>query len=148
MLFRSMRAMNETLTQRLQTMGINPYPKSTGFNSDPDAVSQVGAIRQFVMNDILDGQKQAGKKFTEAEIEKRIDTLFTKSVTFQNRLDLGVASIPRAPTTLNMMSMTPDQIPDDVKPKLVADFKANGVPNPTPGQLLGAYWHFKTAGNR
>jgi len=144
----NLRAMNETLTQRLQTMGINPFPKSTGFNSDPDGVTQVGAIRQFVMNDILDGQKQAGKKFTEAEIEKRIDTLFTKSVTFQNRLDLGVASIPRAPTTLNMMSMTPDQIPDDVKPKLVADFKANGVPNPTPGQLLGAYWHFKTAGNR
>jgi soluble lytic murein transglycosylase len=144
----NMRAMNETLTQRLQTMGINPYPKSTGFNSDPDAVSQVGAIRQFVMTDILDGQKQAGKKFTEAEIEKRIDTLFTKSVTFGNVLDLGIAKIQRAPTTQNMMSMTPDQIPDDVLPKLKADFKSNGVPNPTPGQLLGAYWHFKTASNR
>lgn len=141
----NLRAVNETLSQRLQSMGINPYPKSVGFNSDPDAVSQVGSIRQFVNQSILDAQQQAGKKFTEVDIEKHIDGLFTKSVTFQNHLDLGFMSIPRDPTTVNMMSMTPDQIPDDVKPKLIADFKSNGVPNPSPGQLLGAYWHFKTA---
>lgn len=141
----NLRAVNETLSQRLQSMGMNPYPKSTGFNSDPDAVSQVGAIRQFVNQSILDAQHQAGKKFTESEIEQHIDTLFTKSVTFQNHLDLGFTSIQRAPTTYNMMTMTPDQIPDDVLPKLKADFKANGVSSPTPGQLLGAYWHFKTA---
>lgn len=144
----NLRAVNETLSQRLQSMGINPYPKMTGFNSDPDAVSQVGSIRQFVNQSILDAQHQAGKKFTEADIEQHIDTLFTKSVTFQNHWDLGFASIQRAPTTLNMMSMTPNDIPDDVLPKLKADFKSNGVPNPTPGQLLGAYWHFKTASNR
>jgi soluble lytic murein transglycosylase len=144
----NLRAVNETLSQRLQTMGINPYPKSTGFNSDPDAVSQVGGIRQFVNQSILDAQHQAGKKFTEADIEQHIDSLFTKSVTFQNHLDLGFMSIKRDPTTLNMMSMTPGDIPDDVLPKLKADFKANGVSNPTPGQLLGAYWHFKTASNR
>lgn len=144
----NMRAVNETLSQRLQSMGINPYPKMTGFNSDPDAVSQVGSIRQFVNQSILDAQHQASKKFTEADIESHIDTLFTKSVTFGHVLDLGVTKIQRAPTTVNMMSMTPDQIPDDVLPKLKADFKSNGVPNPTPGQLLGAYWHFKTASNR
>lgn len=141
----NLRAVNETLSQRLQTMGINPFPKAVGFNSDPDAVSQVGAIRQFVNQSILDAQQQAGKKFTEGDIESHIDGLFAKSVTFQNQLNLGFTSINRAPTTLNMMSMTPDQIPDDVKPKLVADFKTQGVTNPSPGQLLGAYWHFKTA---
>lgn len=144
----NLRAVNETLSQRLQSMGTNPYPKMTGFNSDPDAVSQVGAIRQFVNESILDAQHQAGKKFTEADIEKHIDTLFTKSVTFGNVLDLGVAKISRDPTTMNMMSMTSDDIPDDVLPKLKADFKANGVTKPTPGQLLGAYWHFKTAQSR
>lgn len=144
----NLRAVNETLSQRLQTMGINPYPKAVGFNSDPDGVSQVGAIRQFVNQSILDAQQQAGKKFTEGDIENHIDTLFTKSVTFQNQLNLGVMSFNKAPTTFNMMSMTPNDIPDDVKPKLVADFKAQGVANPTPGQLLGAYWHFKTASNR
>ncbi|PQV51869.1 hypothetical protein [Paraburkholderia sp. BL21I4N1] len=144
----NLRAVNETLSQRLQSMGMNPYPKSTGFNADPDAVSQVGSIRQFVNQSILDAQQQAGKKFTEVDIEKHIDGLFTKSVTFQNHLDLGFMSIPRPDTTVNMMSMTPDQIPDDVRPKLVADFKSNGVPNPSPGQLLGAYWHFKTAQSR
>ncbi|SEB24804.1 transglycosylase SLT domain-containing protein [Paraburkholderia sartisoli] len=140
----NLRAVNETLSQRLQSMGVNPYPKMTGFNSDPEAVSQVGSIRQFVNESILEAQQQAGKKFTEADIEKHIDTLFTKSVTFQNRLDLGFTSIQRAPTTVNLMAITPDQIPDDVLPKLKADFKANGVPSPSPGQLLGAYWHFKT----
>lgn len=144
----NLRAVNETLSQRLQSMGINPFPKMTGFNSDPDAVSQVGAIRQFVNQSLLDAQHQAGKKFTEIDIEQHIDSLFTKSVTFQNHLDMGFMSIPRAPTTMNMLSMTPDQIPDDVLPKLKADFKSNGVPNPTPGQLLGAYWHFKTAQSR
>lgn len=144
----NLRAVNETLSQRLQTMGINPYPKSTGFNSDPDAVSQVGAIRQFVNESILEAQQQAGKKFTEADIENHIDSLFTKSVTFQNKINLGFMTINRAPTTQNLMSMTADDIPDDVLPKLKADFKSNGVPNPTPGQLLGAYWHFKTASNR
>jgi soluble lytic murein transglycosylase len=141
----NLRAMNETLTQRLQTMGINPYPKSVGFNSDPDGVSQVGAIRQYVTQSILDAQKEAGKKFTESDIENHIDGLFAKSVTFQNKLDFGAFSMNRPDTTFNMMSMTPNQIPDDVLPKLKADFKANGVPSPTPGQLLGAYWHFKTS---
>jgi soluble lytic murein transglycosylase len=144
----NLRAVNETLSQRLQTMGINPYPKSAGFNSDPDAVSQVGAIRQFVNQSILDAQQQAGKKFTEADIEQHIDGLFAKSVTFQNHINLGFMTIDRAPSTLNMMSMGPSDIPDDVLPKLKADFKSNGVPNPTPGQLLGAYWHFKTASAR
>jgi soluble lytic murein transglycosylase len=140
----NLRAMNETLTQRLQTMGINPYPKSVGFNSDPEAVSQVGAIRQFVTQSLLDAQKEAGKKFTEVDIENHIDGLFAKSVTFRNKLDFGVFSVNRPDTTQNMMSMTPDQIPDDVRAKLTADFKANGVAKPSPGQLLGAYWHFKT----
>ena len=144
----NLRAVNETLSQRLQTMGINPFPKAVGFNADPEGVSRVGAIRQFVNQSLLDAQQQAGKKFTEADIESHIDSLFAKSVTFQNRLDLGFMSISRAPTTLNMMLMTPDEIPDDVLPKLKADFKNNGVPNPSPGQLLGAYWHFKTAQSR
>lgn len=141
----NLRAMNETLTQRLQSMGINPYPKATGFGADPDTMARVGAIRQFVTQDLLDAQKEAGKKFTEADIANHIDSLFTKSVTFGHTLNLGPWAIQRPNTTTNMMSMTPGDIPDDVRSTLISDFRAHGVANPTPGQMLGAYWTMKTA---
>lgn len=138
------RAMNETLTQRLQSMGINPYPKATGYGADPETMARVGAIRQFVMSDLLDAQKQAGKKFTEADIADHIDSLFTKSVSFGHTLNIGPWAIQRPNTTVNMMSMTPADIPDDVRSTLISDFRAHGVANPTPGQMLGAYWSMKT----
>lgn len=141
----NLRAMNESLTQRLQTVGIDPYPKSRGYGSDPDAVAHVGEIRQFVMNSLLDAQKQVGKKFTEADIENHIDGLFAKSVTFGHTLNIGPWAIQQAPTTVNLMSMAPSDIPDDVMPKLKSDFAAQGVKSPTSGQLLGAYWQMKTA---
>jgi soluble lytic murein transglycosylase len=141
----NLRAMNETLTQRLQSMGINPYPKATGFGADPETMARVGAIRQFVTQDLLDAQKEAGKKFTEADIADHIDQLFTKSVTFGHTLNIGPWAIQRPDTTMNMMSMRPADIPDDVRATLTADFRAHGVANPTPGQMLGAYWQMKTA---
>lgn len=141
----NLRAMNETLTQRLQSMGINPYPRATGFGADPETMARVGAIRQFVTSDLLDAQKQAGKKFTEADIADHIDQLFTKSVTFGHTLNIGPWAIQRPNTTMNMMSMTPADIPDDVRATLVSDFRAHGVANPTPGQMLGAYWSMKSA---
>jgi soluble lytic murein transglycosylase len=148
----NLHAVNETLSQRLQSMGFNPYVKAKGpfwdGNVNADEVSKVGAIRQFVNQSILDAQQQAGKKFTEAEIESHIDALFTKSVTFRRQLDLGFASFDRGSITENMMSMSADDIPSDVYRKLAADFSAQGVPNPTSGQLLGAYWHFKNAQSR
>lgn len=141
----NLRAMNETLTQRLQTIGLNPYPKFSGYGADPEAVAHVGAIRQFVTESLLGAQKEAGKKFTEADIESHIDGLFAKSVTFNNVKDYGLFTTKQPDTTLNMMSMTDNQIPNDVHDKLTADFKSHGIPNPTQGQLLGAYWHMKTA---
>jgi soluble lytic murein transglycosylase len=141
----NLRAMNETLTQRLQSMGINPFPKATGFGADPETMARVGAIRQFVTQDLLEAQKEAGKKFTEADIANHIDSLFTKSVTFGHTLNIGPWAIKRPDTTMNMMSMTPADIPDDVRATLISDFRAHGVANPTPGQMLGAYWQMKTA---
>lgn len=144
----NLRAVNETLSQRLQSMGIDPYPKSKGFGADPDAVTRVGAIRQFAMQSLLDAQKQAGKKFTEADIEDHIDNLFAKSVTFHNVLQVGPWSMQRPDRTMNMLSMAPSDIPDDTRTKLMSDFAAHGIPRPTPGQLLGAYWMLKTASEK
>ncbi|WP_175982550.1 transglycosylase SLT domain-containing protein [Caballeronia zhejiangensis] len=137
-------AMTQTLNQRLTSIGINPNPSMTGLNKDVSGAERVGAIRQFVTNSILDAQKESGKKFSESEINEHIDSLFAKSLTFRNQLVVGPLSFDRANTTVNMMAMTKDQIPDDVLPHLKADFAARGVPNPTDGQLLGAYWTLKT----
>ncbi|MDR5772077.1 MULTISPECIES: transglycosylase SLT domain-containing protein [unclassified Caballeronia] len=137
-------AMTQTLNQRLTMIGINPSPSLTGLSKDVEGAERVGAIRQFVTNSILDAQKEAGKKFSESEITDHIDGLFTKSLTFRNQLVIGPLSFQRADSTVNMMQMTKDQIPDDVLPLLKSDFAKRGVPNPTNGQLLGAYWTMKT----
>ncbi|MEQ0776184.1 transglycosylase SLT domain-containing protein [Paraburkholderia tropica] len=143
----NLRAMNEIVSQRLQSIGINPNPPVSGNNKDPDTASRVGAIRQFITQSLLDAQKEAGKKFGEGEIQQYVDGLFTKNVTMGNSFGIGPLQIQRPNTNVNMLSMSANQIPDDVLPRLKADFKAQGVPNPTPGQLLGAYWTFKTATN-
>lgn len=138
-------AMTQTLNQRLSMIGINPSPSLSGMSKDVDGAERVGAIRQFVTTSILDAQKEAGKKFTEGEITDHIDSLFAKSLTFRNQLVVGPFKIADRPdSTVNMLQMTKDQIPDDVLPTLKADFAKRGVPNPTTGQLLGAYWTMKT----
>ncbi|SAL47496.1 lytic murein transglycosylase [Caballeronia arvi] len=137
-------AMTQTLNQRLTSIGINPSPSMTGMSKDVTGAERVGAIRQFVTNSILDAQKEAGKKFSEAEISEHIDTLFAKSLTFRNYWDFGAFQTSGSNKTVNMMSMTAADIPGDIKTNLTNDFKARGVTNPTDGQLLGAYWTMKT----
>lgn len=130
-------AMNETVSNRLDQIGIPPTPD---IKKDPTNASRVGAIRQFVTESLLDAQNQAGKKFSDAETTDHIDRLFATSLTFRNTL-LG---FQRPDSTVNMLAMTKSDIPDDVLPNLQSDFKARGIPKPTDGQLLGAYWALKS----
>lgn len=129
-------AINQVLADRLRTLDMDPTPK----DGSSDAM-RVGAIRKFVRTSILSAQGVAGKKMTDAEVEKHIDGLFAKSQEFRTTfLGFGTGS-----TSQRLLTMKVGDIPSSIKDKLRADFKAAGVPEPTDADLLGAYWQLKFA---
>lgn len=130
-------AINTVLNDRLRTLGIDPTPKDDG---GKDAM-RVGAIRKFVRDAILTQQGVAGKKFTDAEVERQIDSLFAKSQEFRSTF-LGIGTTK---TSQRLLTMTTSDIPTDIADKLKKDFKDMGVEKPTDADLLGAYWKLKFA---
>lgn len=128
-------AIKSVLDTRLRELNIDPSPKDDG---SADA-ARVGAIRQYIDRSILAAQAAAGKKFTDAEVTKHIDSLFT-----QTDLAKGWFS----DTSKLMLTMKSGDIPSDVRTKLRADFKAMGIDEPTDAQMLGAYWQARTAANK
>lgn len=125
-------AVKSMLDTRLRELGIDPTPKDNG---GADA-ARVGAIRQFVDRSILAAQASAGKKFTDADISKHVDGLFS-----QTDVVKGWFSDSSTP----LLTMQTSDIPSAIRTRLKADFKAAGVDDPTDGQLLGAFFVAKNA---
>ncbi|MGU3629835.1 transglycosylase SLT domain-containing protein [Comamonas sp. C24C] len=125
---------NETMRERLNALGINPSPKA----GSADA-ARVGAIQRFVRDSIGNAQAQAGKKFDDVQTRRHIDGLFAKNTTFRTTF-FGT------PNNVPLLSLKAGDIPSDIKSRLQADFKANGI-NPNDAQLLGAYWNMTQAKN-
>lgn len=125
---------NETMRERLNSLGINPSPKA----GSTDA-ARVGAIQRFVRDSIGNAQAQAGKKFDDVQTRRHIDGLFAKNTTFRTTF-FGT------PNNVPLLSLKAGDIPSDIKSRLQADFKANGI-NPNDAQLLGAYWNMTQAKN-
>lgn len=128
------QAINQVLGDRLRTLNIDPSPK----DASADAM-RVGAIHKQVRDSLLAAQQAAGKKFTDAEVEKHIDGLFAKSQAFRNTF-LGFTT---STSSERLLTMKAGDIPGDIRDKLRADFKAAGVADPTDGDILGAYWKLK-----
>ncbi|OAE72608.1 hypothetical protein A7J71_11350 [Achromobacter insolitus] len=125
-------AINSTLNNRLATLKIDPTPK----DGTSDA-ARVGAIRKFVNDAVLDQQKVTGKQMTDRETEDFIDGLFAKSVQFR--------SFWFGNSSGRMLTVKAGDIPSEVKTALKADFKKNGIDDPTEADMLGAYWRMQTA---
>lgn len=125
-------AINRVANQRLQGLGI-----ATG-NLKPGSAEElrVGAIRRFIDSSIIDAQRQAGKKFNDAETQAHIDGLFAKNVTFR-RTFLGFGT---GTTGQQMLSMKVGDIPSDQADAIKKAFKARGNSNPTDADILGAYF--------
>lgn len=121
-------AINRTLNMRLQTMGIDPTPKQ----DDMAGAARVGAIRQFVTRAIVDAQRAAGKKFTDAEVIQEIDRLFAQSTQlrgfFGGRYNVA------------LLAMKPSDVPSDARDQIKAAFKAAGAPDPSDYDILQVYW--------
>ncbi|WP_209440287.1 transglycosylase SLT domain-containing protein [Achromobacter insuavis] len=125
-------AINSTLNNRMATLKIDPTPK----DGSSDAM-RVGAIRKFVNDAVLSQQKVTGKQMSDRETEEFIDGLFAKSVQFR--------SFWFGTTNERLLTLKPGDIPSEVKKSLKADFKKNGIDDPTEADLLGAYWRMQTA---
>ena len=131
----NMGALNSTLKDRLQTSGLDPTPK----DGSADA-QRVGAIKKYVVDTMLSQQKTTGKQMTDADVEKHIDGLFAKSLSFRTAF-LGIGT---GTTSDRMLTMQVGDIPGETSTRLRADFKAAGFNNPTDADLLGAYWRLKS----
>ena len=125
-------AIKQTLDARMRMLGIDPTPKDDG---GKDA-ARVGAIRQFVDQYFIGAQREAGKKFTDAEVAQHLDGLFAKNATFR-----GWFSDSSGP----MLGMKAGDIPSADRDALKAAFKRRGVDDPTDAQILNAYWTMKVA---
>jgi soluble lytic murein transglycosylase len=127
----NMSAMNATLRDRFDTLGIDPTPKAGS-----EEAARVGTIKKFVTDTMLQQQKITGKPMTDADVAAHIDGLFAKSVSFRNTF-LGMET---GKGSQRLLTMKASDIPDDTRDALVRDFKAAGVAAPSDADLLGAYF--------
>lgn len=125
-------AIKQGIDGRLRVLGIDPSPKDDG---GADA-ARVGAIRQFVDQYFLIAQREAGKKFSDAEVSAHLDGLFAKNEKLR-----GWFSNSSAP----MLGMKTGDIDSDTRASLEAAFKRRGIDKPTDAQILNAYWNLKVA---
>ncbi|MBK8772855.1 MAG: hypothetical protein IPM06_20825 [Rhizobiales bacterium] len=128
-------AIKQVLDDRLRMLGRDPTPK------DGSTESQlIGAMHKTVRDSILNAQTVTGKKMTDAEVEKHIDGLFSKSVSFRNTfLGMDIGGLK----SMGLMGMSPSDIPTNVRDQLKKDFAARGIDSPADTDLLGAYWKLK-----
>ena len=125
-------AIKQTLDARMRVLGMDPTPKDDG---GADA-ARIGAVRQFVDQYFVAAQREAGKKFTDAEVSQHIDALFAKNATFR-----GWFSDSSGP----VLGMKIGDINSSAKDSIKAAFKRRGVDSPTDAQILNAYWNMKFA---
>lgn len=123
-------AIKQNLDSNLWSLKIDPTPKGDSENA------RVGAIRKFVNDYFVAAQREAGKKFTDAEVAQHMNTLFARNETFR-----GFFSDSSNP----MMAMKAGDIPTEAKASIKSAFKKQGVDNPTDAQILNAYWLTKVS---
>lgn len=126
------QAIKQTLDERLRMLQIDPTPKDDG-GSD---AARIGGIRRFVDQYFMAAQREAGKKFTDAEVAQHLDALFAKNATFR-----GWFSNSSGP----MLGMKAGDIDSSTRDGIKAAFKRQGIDNPTDAQILNAYWNMKVA---
>lgn len=126
------QAIKQSLDQRLRMLKIDPSPKDDGGND----AARIGGIRRFVDQYFMAAQREAGKKFTDAEVSQHLDALFAKNATFR-----GWFSTSSGP----MLTMKVGDIDGATRDNIKAAFKRQGIDEPTDAQILNAYWNMKVA---
>jgi soluble lytic murein transglycosylase len=125
-------AIKQALDERLRMLQIDPTPKDDGGAE----AARIGGLRRFVDQYFMAAQREAGKKFDDAEVAQRLDALFAKNTTVR-----GWFSNSSGP----LLGIKAGDIPATDKDGIKAAFKRQGIDNPTDAQLLNAYWNMKVA---
>jgi len=126
------QAIKQSLDERLRMLKIDPSPKDDGGND----AARIGGIRRFVDQYFMAAQREAGKKFTDAEVSQHLDALFAKNATFRNWF--STSSGP-------MLTMKVGDIDGATRDGIKSAFKRQGIDEPTDAQILNAYWNMKVA---
>ena len=126
---------NNVVDSRLQSMGLDPKAKSGA------ALARVGAIRKTINDEVLLRQQAEGRAFNDAEITKVVDELFLKTRSFKNEgwlsRFMGNADEVRKAT---LFGATVGDIPKELRTAIEADFRAQGIDEPTDQQMLEAFF--------
>ncbi len=128
-----MGAVNAHLNNLLNQLNIDPTPK----DSDEAGKVRLGTIRKFVNDSLLSAQAQTGKKFQDADINRKINELFAINASFRKSV-LGFNT-----GTINKQLLTAkvEDIDSETTAKIKEAFKSHGIDKPTDGQILGAYFN-------
>jgi soluble lytic murein transglycosylase len=121
-------AIKSTLDDRLSAMGLSNLVHA---KPDTDEAMRMGAVRKFVNDSVAVAQKNSGKKMTDVEVQQYLDKMFAATATYDKMFGNGSGS---------MFGMDAGNIPGKAKDALKTAFKANGIDDPSDGQLLDAYW--------
>lgn len=130
------QAINDTVKNRLTTMGMDPTPKDGS-----DEAARVGVIQRYIRDSLSTAQAQAGKKFTDVETAKHIDQLFARDVTFKKTF-LGFET--GGQTTRPLLSIKPGDIPGPIKDRIKSDFEARNI-KPSDTDILNVYLRMAAA---
>jgi soluble lytic murein transglycosylase len=125
-------AIKRTLDDQFRSRGIDPSPK----DSNKAENMRLGSARRYINESILIEQARLGKKMSDAEISDHIAFLFSRNVQGAEGGWFGIG----AGYSGAMLGMKPSDIPSATRNALKEQFKAAGIPNPSDGELLGAYW--------
>lgn len=121
------QGIKQVMDERLRVLGIDPTPKDDG---GKDA-ARIGGIRKFVNDYFMTAQREAGKKFTDAEVAQHVDGLFARNATFR-----GFFSNSSGP----ILTMKVGDIPSQERTAIEAAYKRQGVEKPTDAQVMDIYW--------
>jgi soluble lytic murein transglycosylase len=128
------KALNDTLNNRLVSLGIDPKPKHD------DDKQQVGSVQKFLTDAIYKEQQQLGRKLSPEEVTKFVDGTFAKNLEFRNTfLGMNVGGAKQMP----LMAMTISDIPSEQLDLVKQSLANKGVSEPTNDQILRTYWNGK-----
>jgi soluble lytic murein transglycosylase len=130
----------QVLDNRLRGIKIDPTPDDKSSSEQ----QRVGAIRRYIDQEILNEQKARSKKLTDAEIQNKIDSLFSIDQRFQKTLmgvDYGGVG------SRKLLETTIKDIPADIKKTIEDGFKARRI-TPSDQDILTVYLRMRTVQNR
>ena len=126
-------AIKQSLDMRLRSIGIDPTPKE----SDKNEMIRVGSIHKYVNDAVLEEQAAIGRKLTDVEVDKKIDSLFAKSLSFRNTF-LGISGGLQTKPILGLDIGEIKKLYPDLIKQIEADYKLKNR-TPTDFDILNTF---------